>query len=320
MQTHPLQAQVMQSADALGSGEWKEVDTDCFKKAHLSLSCFFLNIYFISYCQSSINPFCNSFAWKNKLLTLSDVCVSAEKPRQGWVDSARLRLRLFTGLPQKGRVAFVLVAGRSSNIHQHIQTASGPCIRAPANVPGLLMSMDRIPENTKALSKCEHAKWSSASVQRVGPLRTPRNIFFSLQYFSPPWVLATVSFLHLAPFSLASCFFQFPQVSLPTWFLESIIPPGQGTLPSHHTSELFSLALICFLLCMTHKTQRFLLVATRNLNTFSPEWLSTEQGAPNHISADCHCWWHHINCQFGETCFWLSFPVYISLFKFVFKK
>lgn len=231
MQTHPLQAQVMQSADALGSGEWKEVDTDCFKKAHLSLSCFFLNIYFISYCQSSINPFCNSFAWKNKLLTLSDVCVSAEKPRQGWVDSARLRLRLFTGLPQKGRVAFVLVAGRSSNIHQHIQTASGPCIRAPANVPGLLMSMDRIPENTKALSKCEHAKWSSASVQRVGPLRTPRNIFFF-----PSILLSTLSVGHCvlpSSGSFLSSFLLFPVSSSKS---SHLVPWKHHSPRTRHTS------------------------------------------------------------------------------------
>lgn len=47
----------------------------------------------------------------------------------------------------------VLVAGRSSNTHQHMETTSGPSIRTPANVPGLLMATDLTPEDTKTLCK-----------------------------------------------------------------------------------------------------------------------------------------------------------------------
>ena len=207
-----------------------------------------------------------------------------------------------------GRAASVSVDGRSSNAHQHTGTASGlpsECLLLYQDCwcPGILYH--RTPRHFPNTN----LRGSSMHHCRLGPLRTPRSICFPSN--TSPWVLATVSFLHLAPFSPASCFFfQFLQVSLPTWLPKNIIHSRtKGTLLSFHTSELFSLALLSFcwawLIKKLLKAQQFLVVPTWHFNTSPPEGLSTEQWAPSCFSADSRCCGHHLRNQLGGDLPWV---------------
>lgn len=143
-----------------GGGRWTPILLK--RHTHLTLSFSFLFFWFFKeafliYLLRLIpyKPPLLQFCQGNKWVALRDMCVCTRKPKQGCVASTRRAEKLFPGLPHCQ--ADVLVFGRRSNMNQLIETAFGPCIWTAANVLGLLMSTDLIPEDTKALSKLDLA-------------------------------------------------------------------------------------------------------------------------------------------------------------------
>lgn len=109
-------------------------------------------------------------------------------------------------------------------------------------------------------------------------------------------------------------------VSFPSSFLLFLVPSSKsshvltenhhsfrtrGTLLPFQTSDLFSWPLLCFccawLIKVPLKAQQFLWVPPWNLNMSLPECFSTELWAPNHVSADCHCWSSISMISLGES-------------------
>lgn len=232
MQAYPPRAQVMQSAGGHGRGGWREVDADGFKRTHLSLSCFALRVFIYFFAVNLLSTALATVLPEEQMASTERCACVAGEPRQRCVACTSRVLRRFPGLPhhQAERLGEVLALITHGN-------CAGPSVGTPANVPGLWMSVELIPEAPDVASQggCMHHC-------RLGPLRTPRSICFSSN-----------TSLHLECWPLRPSFTGFLSLQLPAFFPVSSqflkkhsSPRTRSTLLSFHSSELFSFALLAF--------------------------------------------------------------------------